>query len=73
MITILEYIWATNWGVILRLIALGLLDEHSVEFITGTRFARHDADLIYRHYEQMMRAPAYRRARGGAMRQVRWA
>ncbi|NPV52192.1 MAG: hypothetical protein HPY71_01560 [Firmicutes bacterium] len=73
MVTILEYIWAHDEMTILRLVALGLLGGQVVEIVLGVRLQRTDAETIHKHYKQMMRHDAYRRGKGGAIRQVRWA
>ncbi|HHY45868.1 MAG TPA: hypothetical protein GX506_01035 [Firmicutes bacterium] len=69
MITVLEYIWITDKMTILRLLGLHLLEGSFVETLLGVRVPGAETPS---EYERLMRAPAYRRARGGALRQVRF-
>ncbi|HHV61137.1 MAG TPA: hypothetical protein GXX51_00625 [Firmicutes bacterium] len=69
MLTILEYIWLTNRMVILRLLGLHLLEGSLVETVIHEPLSRIEAPS---EYERLMRHSAYRRARGGALRQVRF-
>ncbi|NPV80725.1 MAG: hypothetical protein HPY52_10695 [Firmicutes bacterium] len=71
MITILGYLWDKNPLVIVALIRLRLLD-----WAWGRDLLLADAQAWlglaeHEDYAAMMRAPAYRRSRGGALRQVR--
>lgn len=68
MITIFEYLWWRDRMTILRLLCLHLLDGHFVEAVVQEPLPRVDAPG---EYERLMRHAAYRRARGGALRQVR--
>lgn len=73
MITILEFLWATDKQVILRLIGLGFLTGILVETVIGEQLPKATgADIELREYERLMRHSAYRRGRGGALRQVRY-
>jgi len=67
--SILEYIWITDRECIFRLLGLGLLSGALVEAILGMRLPAVEAPS---EYERMMRGRAYKRIRGGALRQVRF-
>ncbi|NPV81920.1 MAG: hypothetical protein HPY52_16940 [Firmicutes bacterium] len=58
---------------VLRLVALGLLSDWLVEAVLGVRLQCADMDIGHSYYERMMAHDAYRRCKGGGIRQVRWA
>lgn len=72
MLTVLEYIWVTDRMTILRLLGLRLLQEAMVVAVIREPLPRVENQELWQ-YERLMRARAYRRAKGGALRQVRWA
>ena len=72
MITVLGYLWDKDPLVIVTLIRLRLLDwdwAHDLLFTDARAWLGRGEHV---DYAAMMRAPAYRRARGGALRQVRF-
>lgn len=69
MTTVLEYLWVTDRMTVLRLLGLGLISGTIVEALVGIQLPVVE---VSNEYERLMRHDAYRRARGGALRQVKW-
>ena len=70
MITILEYLWQEDRMMVLRLLGLAFLGGRVFEEIIHEPAPKIVAPSPF---EKLMRHDAYRRGKGGAIRQVRWA